>query len=92
MTTSVPRLRCSPQPGHPARAVQMCCSPSQIHRAALDTLSIARVDCEAFYAAVEKSDRPNLDDRPFIIGGSAPGRTMRNIARSGARYGPRCRG
>src|SRR5208282_4277155 len=36
-------------------------------------LEVAHVDCDAFYAAVEKRDRPELADRPVIIGGGARG-------------------
>jgi DNA polymerase-4 len=36
-------------------------------------LSIAHVDCDAFYATVEKRGRPELADRPVIIGGGARG-------------------
>jgi DNA polymerase-4 len=39
----------------------------------LDTLSIAHVDCDAFYAAVEKRDNPDLLDKPVIIGGGKRG-------------------
>ena len=35
----------------------------------LHELSIAHVDCDAFYAAIEKRDRPELRDVPVIVGG-----------------------
>ena len=50
-----------------------CGSPRQVHHAALHTLSIAHVDCDAFYATVEKRERPDLADRPVIIGGGSRG-------------------
>ena len=37
--------------------------------AADPALSIAHVDCDAFYASVEKRDRPEIRDKPLIIGG-----------------------
>jgi DNA polymerase-4 len=37
----------------------------------LDTLSIAHMDCDAFYAAIEKRDDPSLRDKPVIVGGSS---------------------
>ena len=36
-----------------------CGSPRLIRHAQLDALSIAHVDCDAFYAAVEKRDNPD---------------------------------
>jgi DNA polymerase-4 len=50
-----------------------CGSPRQVCHATLDTLSIAHVDCDAFYATAEKRDRPDLADRPVIIGGGSRG-------------------
>ncbi len=53
------------------------CGPCGGHRvlahSELDTLSIAHIDCDAFYAAIEKRDDPSLIDRPLIIGGGKRG-------------------
>jgi DNA polymerase-4 len=42
------------------------------HRA-LPALTLAHIDCDAFYATVEKRDNPELADRPVIIGGGKRG-------------------
>jgi DNA polymerase-4 len=39
----------------------------------LATLTVAHIDCDAFYAAVEKRDRPELLDVPVIVGGGRRG-------------------
>ncbi|MEO1407332.1 MAG: DNA polymerase IV, partial [Pseudomonadota bacterium] len=40
---------------------------------ALDTLSIAHIDCDAFYAAIEKRDNPELENKPVLVGGGRRG-------------------
>ncbi len=39
----------------------------------LEQLSIAHMDCDAFYAAIEKRDDPALNDKPLIVGGEVRG-------------------
>ena len=39
----------------------------------LDALTVAHLDCDAFYASVEKRDRPELRDLPVIVGGGVRG-------------------
>jgi DNA polymerase-4 len=50
-----------------------CGSPRIVRHAELDALSIAHVDCDAFYATVEKRDDPALADQPVIVGGRQRG-------------------
>ena len=50
-----------------------CGSPRVVTHGELRGLSIAHVDCDAFYAAVEKRDNPDLADKPVIIGGGKRG-------------------
>ncbi|MGQ0567123.1 MAG: DNA polymerase IV [Gemmobacter sp.] len=50
-----------------------CRSPRLVRHAELDTLSIAHLDCDAFYASVEKRDNPALLDQPVIVGGGTRG-------------------
>jgi len=50
-----------------------CRSPRVLSHPELTTLSIAHMDCDAFYASVEKRDNPEIKDKPLIIGGGKRG-------------------
>lgn len=56
-----------------ARRCSACGSPRLLHHPELGRLSIAHMDCDAFYASVEKRDRPELRDLPVIVGGGKRG-------------------
>ena len=60
------------QPGRERRCAQ-CGSPRLASHPELYRLALAHIDCDAFYAAVEKRDNPALRDRPVIIGGGKRG-------------------
>jgi len=53
-----------------------CGSPRVLAHPELDTLSVAHLDADAFYANVEKRDDPSLADRPVIVGGRKRGVVM----------------
>ncbi|MFZ5690092.1 MAG: DNA polymerase IV [Pseudomonadota bacterium] len=51
----------------------ICGSPRLARHAEIETLTVAHVDCDAFYATIEKRDDPSLANRPLIIGGGTRG-------------------
>jgi DNA polymerase IV len=55
------------------RRCNACGSPRLVRHRALSSLSLAHIDCDAFYATVEKRDNPDIADRPVIIGGGKRG-------------------
>ena len=61
----------SEDPG-PGRC-RTCGSPRVLRHDELFDLSMAHMDCDAFYASVEKRDHPHLADQPLIVGGGKRG-------------------
>ena len=55
------------------RRCPSCNSPRVLSHPELFDLSIAHMDCDAFYASVEKRDNPELADKQVIIGGGKRG-------------------
>ncbi|MCM2292187.1 DNA polymerase IV [Allorhizobium sp. BGMRC 0089] len=55
------------------RRCQRCGSPRLVCHPEVFQLSLAHIDCDAFYASVEKRDNPELIDKPVIIGGGKRG-------------------
>ncbi len=56
----------------PARC-RGCGSPRVVAHPEIETLAIAHIDCDAFFAAIEKRDDPSLHDKAVIVGGSRRG-------------------
>ncbi|MCR9269665.1 MAG: DNA polymerase IV [Hyphomonadaceae bacterium] len=73
--TDMPSL-CRDCDVHVSETVETCpaCGSYRIvSHPELETLSIAHIDCDAFFAAIEKRDHPELKDKPVIVGGGKRG-------------------
>ena len=60
---------CGCQPPPDAETCPACGSRRVLRHPELNQLAIAHLDCDAFYASIEKRDRPELRDVPVIVGG-----------------------
>ena len=70
--------------GTPAGSVCPACGSRRVVRhPELFALSVAHVDCDAFFASVEKRDRPDLAGQPVIVGTNGPASAGINAAPAG---------
>jgi DNA polymerase-4 len=67
--TSTPRAAETARASHCA----ICNGGRVVQHRSLLRLTVAHIDCDAFYASVEKRDRPELQSRPVIVGGGTRG-------------------
>lgn len=64
---------CAALDARPAERCRACGGLRLVSHAALADLAIAHLDCDAFFAAIEKRDRPELRAKPVIVGGGRRG-------------------
>jgi len=55
------------------RRCPYCDSPRLVEHAELRALAIAHIDCDAFYATIEKRDNPEIREHPVLVGGRQRG-------------------
>lgn len=75
-------------PPVPARCPD-CGGTRVIGHAELRDLAIAHIDCDSFYASIEKRDQPALKDKPLLIGGDSPRSVVATACYLARRYGCR---
>ncbi|MEM0985767.1 MAG: DNA polymerase IV [Pseudomonadota bacterium] len=69
----VPREASGAGPQAPEPLCRQCGSARILRHSALFDLTIAHIDCDAFFAAIEKRDDPALKHKPVIVGGGQRG-------------------
>ena len=67
----------------------VCASPRLIAHAEMETLAIAHLDCDAFYATCELIKRPDLKGKPLIVAGSGPRSVVTTASYEARKFGVR---
>ncbi len=73
----------------PATGCSRCGAARIVFHDELETLDIAHVDCDAFYASVEKRDNPALRDKPLLVGHPGGRGVVTTACYIARKFGPR---